>query len=144
MHQRTGNRHGHGRHVRQGVLAIALGLGGAMTAFAANLYTVNSEADAVGPDVDCSRAGADCTLRDAVARAVAGDTIVFAPTVATIALQQPVVLAATGVDPVTVDGASRVTLSGRGANHILHTAAGTNTVLRGLTLREGGAPDLAV
>lgn len=117
-------------------LAVASSLVFASRAHALT-YTVNSSADAVGPAIDCAQ-GPTCTLRDAVARAVGGDTIVFAPGVATITVTTEVVFASTGqLAAVTVDGGGAVTVSGGGATRVLRTEPGTITEIRGLKIVQG-------
>ncbi len=77
------------------------------------------------------------SLRQAIANAQVGDTIVFAPTVTSITLNSPVVVPSNR--NLTIDGGAGVTLSGTGSGRLI-TVSDFNTVtLRNLTLQNGNA-----
>lgn len=100
---------------------------------------INGPADAL-PDNCLPDSGQPCRLRDAVALARGGDTIVFAPHVTMIELFHALEFRDRSGLPVTVDGGGRVIIvSGPDQTtlHAIRTAgprASNITILRGLTI----------
>lgn len=103
--------------------------------------TVTSLAD--GPAVAC---GAVCRLRDALATATTGDTIVFDPALTAAATAEaPAVIGMTAGEfvvnknlTIVGPGADLLVLDANSASRVLHVSvAGTNANVSGLTLRNG-------
>ena len=127
------------------VLALVLALlvtalGSPAPVVAATTWIVQSDADGVGP---CP--GATCTLRQAIATAVAGDTITFDPGVTTVTLtselpwiRKSLTIRGRGVGGVTI---ARSSADGTPDFRPLTLLNGTSTpvavTLEGLTLTNG-------
>lgn len=82
---------------------------------------------------------ADCSLREAVAAAASGDTIVFSPlfnepqTITLIIGQIAIARDLTIAGP----GSSLLTVSGNNATRVFHISAGADVLLTGLTVADG-------
>jgi CSLREA domain-containing protein len=116
-------------------LALQLALN-AVAAHAANTYVVTSDADPVtGSAANCP--GPSCTLRDAIAAAVGGDTITFDPAISTIPLQNALILTDT-TGTIAINGGGTVTVDG--GNHgiaIFSLLRSTVTTITGLKIQNG-------
>lgn len=113
----------------------------AATGAQATTYTVNNNGDpASGTPGNCTAGNAStCTLRDAIAAAVGGDTINFDPSVTTISLAATLTLSDTTGSLITIDGGGTVTLDWSSTvppTTVLQNVY-SNTLLRGLTISEG-------
>ena len=116
-------------------IATLLTLAGTAGATGAT-FTVDSAGDGVADASHCTNlATGDCTLRDAVAAAAAGDVITFAPSVALITLTQNTLSAA----PISIVGpgaaALTITTAGAPGTYDLFNFSGTGDVaISGVTL----------
>jgi hypothetical protein len=124
--------------------AFALGLFFAIATAHAATITVNNNGNGSGTASNCDAGNANtCTLRDAIAKAVGGDTINFnllTPNT-TISLSSELDFNYTAnTNPISVDGGGTITLDGAQAVRSIRTNANTTTVLQGLTITGGMAP----
>ena len=116
-------------------LAILLLASAALPGAAAATWTVTKTADT--NDGVCN---SDCSLREAVAAAASGDTIIFDSGLSgsTITLGSVVTLSKN----VTIDGstlAASITLDGRNANRVFYVNSGVTATLNRLTITHGNA-----
>jgi predicted outer membrane repeat protein len=111
------------------------------SARAAATYTVNTTADNPAAAGECSGAAGDCSLRQALDKAVSGDTVAV-PASASPYVVTSIVTVPGGVT-IQGAGASSTTISGGGVNQILdiHPKApdpgAPGTTLKSLTLTDG-------
>lgn len=123
--------------------ALAMSILFAASAAQAATITVNNNGNGSGTASNCDPGNANtCTLRDAIARAVGGDTIVFslASPNTTIVLSSELLFSYTAnTNPITVDGGGTITLDGNNATRVMRTNPSTVTILRGLTITRGNA-----
>jgi len=107
-------------------------------------YVVNTNSDpAGGAASNCSVGNINtCTLRDAIAAAIGGDAVSFAPSVTNIQLTSgnPFDLADTSGSVVTIDGGGAVTLDGNHTTRVFDAGGNTKTLITGLTIQNGQAP----
>jgi uncharacterized repeat protein (TIGR01451 family)/CSLREA domain-containing protein len=104
------------------------------------VYADTITVDTLTDESDGSCVVGDCSLRDAIAVAQAGDTIVFSVT-GTITLT----LGELTVDKnltITGPGASSLTVSGNDAFRVFEIGWGVNATISGLTIRDGQAKDV--
>jgi predicted outer membrane repeat protein len=123
------------------LLAVLVAAGSAR---AAATYTVNTTADNPASTGECSGAPGDCSLRQALDKAVAGDTVAV-PASASPYVVTSIVTVPGGVT-LQGAGASTTTISGGGVNQILEIDTSPDpgapaTNLRSLTLTDGRNPD---
>ncbi|MCW2981118.1 MAG: hypothetical protein JWO14_2845 [Solirubrobacterales bacterium] len=133
-----------------GVAAALVGLAIIATGASAATLTVNTLADnpATSTSTECSGVASDCSLRQALDKAAAGDTITFDVT-GTITLNQangPLLVHTT----VTINGpgASRLAIDGGGSTRILNvygpsgpSSGPSQLSISGLTLQNGMATE---
>src|SRR5262249_332844 len=102
----------------------------------ANTITVTSTGD--GPDNAANCPGANCRLRDAIAKAVPGDTIDFAVT-GTITLTSGELFISKNLT-IQGPGAGQLKISGNHASRVFNISSGFAVALNGLTIANGGHP----
>src|SRR4051795_3817117 len=61
--------------IRKGLMVVAIALAAPTAASAATTYTVNTEADNPALPAECSGLPLDCSIRQAIDKAVNGDTV---------------------------------------------------------------------
>jgi hypothetical protein len=121
-----------------GVAAVVIGLAIVPAGAWADAYTVNTLDDSTATSTECMGVASDCSLRQALAKAKAGDTIVFDVTgkITLTAANGPLQDSVQGLT-INGPGASRLAIDGGGIQ-ILRVGAGDLTVT-GLTFQNGQA-----
>src|SRR5690349_4727925 len=108
----------------------------ATSAHAAATYTVNTTADNATSPTECSGAAGDCSLRQALDKAVSGDTVVVPASATPYSVSAGAITVPPGVT-LQGDGASSTTISGGGTSQILSIAGGAPVTVKSLTLTDG-------
>jgi hypothetical protein len=116
-------------------IAVVLGLTFASVTRAAATYTVNTTADNLPSGSECAGAAGDCSLRQALDKAVSGDTVVV-PSGSSPYLVVNEKIPVKGGVTIQGGGASSTTISGNGADQIFDLIGGGPVSITGLTLTD--------
>ena len=116
-----------------GAAALALALSQAPPAGAAGTIVVNTTADSLPVPSECSGAANDCSLRQALDRAVSGDTVVL-PASASPYMVVNEKIALPGGITIRGAGDQATTIDGNGADQAFELVGGGPSVIIGLTI----------
>ena len=117
-------------------LALAALLLGAAQAQAGTTLTVNTLADNPISVLECTGGPGDCSLREALDRAISGDTVLIPASASPYVLAKHVITVPGGVSIVGA-GSSSTTISGNGETQVFNLVGPQPVTIKGLTITRG-------
>ncbi len=124
------------------MLALGVSLCLAAEARAGTTITVNTPADNPISLLECNGLLGDCSLREALDRALSGDTVVIPASASPYLLAQPIIVH--GGVTIVGGGSASTTISGNGETQVFKMPAPEPVTIRGLTItgaHNGGGAD---